>query len=251
MAKSKRVFQGGRLRTLGFSGIPSIFFSFSWILEESLPCLKHLKIRVLPSAEGDVHSVLSLEPAALRPPAGFPLRVLDLHNATLPWSPKYLSGLRELYPHFENCLTEAAMTEDELLGILCASPQLERLSLRRIRVGNSPRLPPKCVVLLPGLAYLSLESRPEVAGYILAHIDVSATLSLKITALIFPQNAEKVPGLIFPNDRVSKTLFSDPPMFKIGAMGHSIRFNIPSYSLTLQIGGCEIESNFYPSLGTG
>ena len=43
------------------------------------------------------------------------------------------------------------MLEDEFLGVLDASPQLEGFSLERIRLGDNKQLPPKLVVQLPSL----------------------------------------------------------------------------------------------------
>jgi hypothetical protein len=77
------------------------------------------------------------------------------------------------------------MLEDELLGILDASPQLERLSLARIRVGNNPWLPPKRIVQLPRLTSLLLANDPEVVGYILGHVDVP-TIASPIFLRAFP-----------------------------------------------------------------
>jgi hypothetical protein len=109
-----------------------------------------------------IESVISLQnPATLQLPTDMALRVLDLHNSTLPWSSNCFTGLRELHLQFWFCTADVAMLEDELLGILDASLQLERLSLARMRVRNNPRLPPNRIVQLRNVVMASIPLVPS------------------------------------------------------------------------------------------
>ena len=67
-------------------------------------------------------------PSVLQLPAGLPLRVLDLVNATLSWPSYLFTELRELHLDFTECDSLVEISEEELLGVLDASPQLENLS---------------------------------------------------------------------------------------------------------------------------
>ena len=103
------------------------------------------------------------------------------------------------------------MLEDELLGILDASPHLERLSLEGIRVGDS-----------------------EAVGHILAHMDTPAITSLKVFTQTSGEDAARALSLFFPDDRLPKRLFSDPPIFKIKTRDPNtarIEFTIGSFEI--------------------
>jgi len=240
-----RVFQGSELHTLEFSGNPTTFDHFSWVLKGPLPRLKRLKIHILPALDDTDWPIPLPIPFALQLPPDIPLRVLDLHNVTRPWLPNYFTGLRELHLQFKHCNVGVAMSEDELLGILDASPRLERLSLVRIKVGNSQRLRPKRIVHLPCIISLTLTNDPEVVGYILAHMDTPAIASLDIFAQISGGDVARALGLLFPDGRLPKRLFSNPSIFRIGTR------NIGSKRMELTIGSFNIrfESDRYSSLG--
>lgn len=120
--KDERTFQGSRLHTLEFSGTSSLFAYFSWILEGPLHRLERLKVHVLHQLDDLGYTIPLKTPVALQLPTDMPLTVIDLYNATLPWTPNYIAGLRELYLQFEYCYEFAPMPEDNLLGILDASP---------------------------------------------------------------------------------------------------------------------------------
>jgi len=78
------VLQDCRLRTLVFYGSTSSLPHFSWIFKTSLPCLDRLEFHVVPGIRDNVVS----DPVALQlpTPTNMQLRVLDLHNAIMPWS---------------------------------------------------------------------------------------------------------------------------------------------------------------------
>lgn len=240
-----RVFQGSELHTLEFSGDPTAFDHFSWILEGSLPRLERLKIHLLPALDATDWPIPLPNPFALQLPPDIPLKVLDLHNVTRPWLPSYFTGLRELHLQFKHCSVDTVMQEDELLGILEASPRLEDLSLVRIRVGNNQQLRPKRIVRLPNLTSLWLANVPEAVGHILAYVDAPAITSLEIFAEIAGGDLSQVLGLLFPDDRLPKRLFSNPPVFKIGMR------NISGSRMELAIGSLSIrfESDRYSGVG--
>ena len=240
-----QTFHGSELHTLEFSGNPTTFDHFSWILKEPLPRLERLKIHLLPALDDTDWPIPLPNPFDLQLPLDIPLKVLDLHNVTRPWSPTYFTGLKELHLQFKHCSVAVTMLEYELLGILDASPQLERLSLVRIRVGNNQRLQPKRIVQLPNLTSLWLANDPEVVGYILAHMDIPAITSLDIYAQIADWDAAQALALFFPDDRLPKRLFSNPPVFKIGTR------DIGAKKMELTIGSFNIrfESNRYSGVG--
>lgn len=240
-----RAFQASELHTLEFSGNPAAFDHFSWILKGPLPRLERLKIHLLPALDATDWPIPLPNPFALQLPPEIPLKVLDLHNLTRPWLPEYFAGLRGLHLQFKHCSVDVVMMEEELLGILEASPQLEDLSLVRIRVGNNQQLRPKRIVRLPNLTSLWLANVPEVVGHILAHMDIPALASLEISAEISGGDVSQVLNLLFPSDRLPKRLFSDPPVFKIGMR------NISGSRMELTIGSFNIrfESDRYSGVG--
>ena len=127
----------------------------------------------------------------LRLPADLSLRVLDLANVTLPWSSyPLLTELRELHMDFTECDSFVEISEEELVGILEASPRLESLSLIRLIpkapvVNNQQQYTPTRIVKFASLASLNLDSFLELVQYILAHMEVPAIDSLKIRAGLF------------------------------------------------------------------
>jgi len=217
---------GRRLHTLQLYGAPSDVVHFSWIFEQSLPRLRDLTITFSgpPDDEGGEFplpdSEVALLPVTLQLPMDMPLRVLCLHNATLPWSSNHFTGLCELYLNVKDCPVPVEITGDELLRILEASSQLEKLSLvhigPRTPVGTNERqLTHERTVPLPSLAYLFLGNSSEVVGYILAHIDIPAITSLQIRSHIPPQDVVRSLHLMLPDDPVQKRLVSNPPVFEI------------------------------------
>ena len=250
--RAGQVFRGSELHTLEFAGNPATFYSFSWILEGPLPRLERLQLHIVPTLYDGIDYSVPFEvfqgPFSLKLPQGMPLRVLDLCNVTLPWSSNYFTGLRELRLEFISCIVVVAMLEDELLGIFDASPQLERLSLEGFSVGDGERPQPKRVAQLPSLASLCLVSYSESIGYILAHMDTPAITSLKIFTQTSDEDAARALSLFFPDDRLPKRLFSDPPIFKIETRGH-----INTTGIELTIGSFEIQfkSNEYSRVYQG
>lgn len=94
---NNQAFQFTDLHTLEFSGNPTLFSYFAWVLPEPLPPrLENLKIQITPTSYYCSH-----EPLLLRLPTNITLRTLDLHNFSLSWSPRDFTGLRELHLHFE------------------------------------------------------------------------------------------------------------------------------------------------------
>jgi len=232
---------GHRLRTLEFFGEPSDMVYFSWIFERPLPRLHHLKIHISSPLDEEDEELPPLEPVALQLPTDLPLRVLDLCNATLPWSSNLFTGLSELHLDFSGCDTTVEISEDELLGILGASRQLESLSLVQVGPGvpigdGGLELTPTRTVQLPKLAFLKLDHLPESVGYILAHIDVPAIICLEIHSLVFSQEVEWSLGLFFPDGRFPNRLFSNPPVFGIGITGE----DGPCGPMKVNIGGINI-----------
>lgn len=240
-----QAFQCNSLHILEFSGNPSTFEHFSWILKGPFPRLERLKIHILPALDDTDWPIPIPSPFALQLPPELPLRVLDLQNVTRPWLPEYFTGLKQIHLQFKHCNVAVSMREDELVGILDASPQLERLSLERIKVGGYNQLPPKRIVQLPKLTHLRLANDPEIVGYILARLDTPAITSLDILAQIPNGNVSHVLDLFFPDDRLPKKLFSTPQVFKIGAR------NIGAKKMELTVGGFSIqfESNAYHGVG--
>jgi len=229
---------GNRLRTLEFFGTPSDMAHFSWIFERPLPRLHHLKIHITCPLDEEDEELPPLEPVALQLPTDLPLRVLDLCNATLPWSSNLFTGLSGLHLDFSDCTIIVGISEDELLGIFDASRQLESLSLVQVepRVpigGGELKFTPTRIVQLPRLAFLKLDHSPESVGHILAYMDVPAITCLEIHSLGSPQEAEWSLGLFFPGGRFPDRLFSNPPVFGIGTTGE----DGPCGSMNINIGG--------------
>jgi len=143
------------------------------------------------------------------------------------------------------------MTEDELLRILHASPQLERLSLVQIRQtipANGYQLPPKHVVRLPVLTFLKLDNDPKVVGYTLAHLDIPALASLDIHSRVSDWDIVRSLDHFFPDDRLPGRLFSDPPVFELGRPclyeeNPSLKFSIGSLKVQFDFNAYDAEAS--------
>ena len=212
------VLHGHKMRALDVRGYPSDIINFSWIFERSLPRLEYVKIHFSPPWV-ELSGYSMEDPVILQLPADLPLRVLDLTNATLPWSSYLFTELRELHLDFTECDSFVEITEEELLGILDAPPQLESLSLIRLIpkvpvVNNQQQYTPTRIVKLTSLTSLDLDSFPMLVGYILAHMDIPAIDSLKIRADFSPWAVELFFDH-FPDHILPGRLFSNPPIFEI------------------------------------
>jgi len=238
------VLRGHRFHTLDVCGYPSDITNFSWILERPLPRLEHVKIHFYPPWE-EWNGFFMEDPVALQLPADLPLRVLDLSNATLPWSSSLFIGLRELHLDFTDCDSFVEISMEELLGILEASPQLENLSLLRLMpkvpvMGGQLQYTPTRIVKFANLACLDLDHFPELVGYILAHMDIPAISSLKIRAEFSPWEVELSLNHFFPDDRLPSRLVPNPPIFEVWPdCGYGIYD-----SLKVKIGSTHIQFDF-------
>ena len=129
--------------------------------------LEYVKIHFQPSWDEWINCVSS--PVVLQLPADLPLRVLDLANATLPWSSYHPTSLRELHLDFTECHFPVEISE-ELLWIFDASPQSESLSLLQIRskypliINNQPRYAPIRVAQFATLDSPDLDSPRRLLG---------------------------------------------------------------------------------------
>ena len=216
--KDKRMLHGQRLYRLELCGYASDIGRFDWIFERPLPRLNRLKIHFAPSLSMPDQANLQL-PIALQPPMDMPLRALDLRNTVLPWSSNIFTGLSELHLDFRDCDNAMEIPGDELLRILGASPQLERLSLMRvgpkIPIGNVRPSANEQIIRFPRLATLELDNTPEVIGYISAHTSTPALNSLQIRSLVPSWNLTRSLDLLLPDDLIQKRLFPNPPVFEI------------------------------------
>jgi hypothetical protein len=238
------VLRGHRFHTLDVCGYPSDIANFSWILERPLPSLEHVKIHFYPPWEGWGGFFME-NPVVLQLPTDLPLRMLNLGNAVLPWSSSLFTGLRELHLDFADCESLVEISEEELLGILGASPRLESLTLLRLM----PKVPimdyqrqytPTRIVKFTSLASLNLDSFPELVGYILACVDIPAITSLKIRAEFSPWEVRFSLDHFFPDDRLPDRLFPNPPIFEVWPdCGYGIYD-----SLKVKIGSAYIQFDF-------
>jgi len=110
------VLHGHKLRALDLRGCPSDIVNFSWIFERPLPRLEYVKIHFYLLWVNETGSYIQ-DPVVLHLPADLPLRVLDLANATPPWSSYLFTDLRELHLDFTECESIVEISEEELLGI--------------------------------------------------------------------------------------------------------------------------------------
>ena len=220
--RDKQVLHGHRLHTLELCGDLSDVSHFSWLFERPLPRLHRLKICFFgPLAGGGGESRLPIpDPVALQLPMDLPLQILDLSNATLPWSSNLFTGLRELRMDFRDCEAVVDISADELLGVFDASPQLESLSLIQVRPRipvnhGEPQYSPTRIAQLPSLAFLKLENSPESVGYILVHMNTPTINSLKIRSRVSPFEVSRSLRFFFPNHILPSRLFPNPPVFRI------------------------------------
>ena len=248
--RDKQALRGHRLHTLELCGIPSDIAHFSWIFERPLPRLRRLRIDFSGPLdnEGNERPMSGLEnsrlPVTLQLPTDMPLQVLYLRNTMLPWSSSLFTGLRELDVDFTGCNVTVDISEDELFRILGASPQLERLSLMKVgpRIpdeNNRRRFTHQRIVQLPSLASLRLGTTPEVVGFILAHVDTPAVVSLWIHSDISSRDVGRSLDLLIPNNHLYKRLFSDPPLFEIQATD-----SLVSSVMAVYIGGFGMQIAF-------
>jgi len=237
------VLRGHRFHTLDFCGYPSDVTNFLWILERPLPRLEHVRIHFSPPEERG--GSFMRDPVVLHLSADLPLRVLDLCNATLPWSSYVFTGLRELHLDFTECDSFVEISEEELLGIFDASPRLESLSLLQLIpkyrvVDNQPQSTPTRIIKFASLACLDLDCFPSHVGYILAHMDTPAITSLKVHAEFDLWEIESALDDFFPDNHLPDRLFPNPPIFEV----------CPDYgdgiydSLKVRIGSSHIHFDF-------
>ena len=243
--RDRQTFQGHRLRTLDFHGSPSSFSNFSWVLDRPLPRLRVLTINIIDSIEDDEMLPLS-HPVELTVNTNMPLQVLNLRNVMLSWSSHshLFNRLRELHLSFRDCDDIVTIPEDELFGILGASPQLEHLSLLRVGhevpVRDGRLLPPRRILRLPSLTSLNLDNDPMVVKHTLAYMDLPAINSLKIRSFISWDVAHTLIDLLFPNDRLSSRLFPNPPTLAIRAVG----FEEVNAAIEIDIGSVRLRLDF-------
>ena len=112
------------------------------------------------------------------------------------------------------------VSEEGLLGIFEASPQLESLSLLRLRqkipaVSDHLQYTPSRIVEFASLTSLYLDSIPKLVGYILAHMSVPVIDSLVIRAEFFPWEVGPYLGYFFPDDHLANRLLPNPPIFEV------------------------------------
>ena len=243
--RDEQILHGHRLHTLELSGVPSDIAHFSWIFKRSLPRLRHLKIHFFRPLDDNEDELPMPDPVALQLPVDLPLRVLDLSNATLPWSSIPFAGLSELHLGFRDCDAVVDISADELFGIFDASPRLERLSLVQIR----PRVPirkgeeqytPTRIAQLPNLVFLKLDNFPEFIAYILVHMSIPAIDSLEIRSHVLPLEISWSLRFFFLDRRLPNRLFPNPPLFEVGAINEEG----PLDSINITIGGFGIQFDF-------
>ena len=218
--KETQALRGHRPNMLEFCGVPSDTAHFSWIFERPLPRLRHLKMHFFAPVDDDGDELPFPEPVALQLPTDLPLRVLDLSNATLPWSSNVFAGLSELHIGFRGCGGVVEISADELLGILGASPRLESLSLVQVRVkipftNGEPQYAPTRIVRLPNLTSLKLDNFPEFVGYTLIHMNIPAINSLEIRSHVIPSEVSWSLRFFFLDPRLPNRLFPNPPVLRI------------------------------------
>ena len=248
--REKREFRGHRLHNLEFLGTPSSFSHFSWILERSLPRVRRLKLHVTDSFEDEIVFALP-NPVAVELPMDMPLQVLDLRNVTLSWlSQSHLyGGLRELHLNFKECDPAVIIPEDELFGILEASPRLEQLSLvevgHDVPVKNGEPLRPRRVLQFPNLTSLTLDNDPMVIMYTLAYMSHPVITSLSIRSFVSWDMVQTLKTRLFPDDHLPARLFPNPPTFAVRV----IDVEDPDTSIEIDIGSVKLRLDFPPGQG--
>jgi len=208
---------GYGLHALDITGFHSHILHWSWIFERPLPRLHHLRIHFVPSDDHGPNRLAT--PVVLQLPMNIPLGVLDLCSAKLPWSSNLFTGLTELHLVFSDCDPSVNISEDELLRILAASPQLERLSLVElgptVPQSDEIRIVPTRTIQLPNLTFLKLDRMPEFVVPILSRLDTPAIYSLKIHSLTSRWEVELYLDLYFPDNHLPDRLFLNPPVFEV------------------------------------
>lgn len=230
-----------RLRTLEVCGYPSHLADFSWIFERPLPHLERLKINFAPERQEGNNFYLS-NPVPLQLPTDPPIRALDLRNAILPWSSSLFTGLSELHLDFRDCDEFVEISEEDMLGVFEASPQLESLSLCQllVKVNREQGYTPSRTVKLASLKSLKLDSFPILVGYMLGHMVIPAIEYLKIRGEFSPWGVEGSLSYFFPDDHLPNRLFPNPSIFEVWPdCGDGIYD-----SLKVNIGNCHIQFDF-------
>ena len=236
-------FKGHRLHTIEYCGPHSSFPHFSWILERPLPRLQDLTINIVDSLDDEWMETPS-DPVPLELSMDAPLQILNLRNATLPWSS--LCGLHQLHLSFTDFDHIVTIPEDELFAMFDASPQLERLSLlqvgHKVPVSNGRPISPKRTIRFPNLTSLKLDNTPTVVMYTLAYMELPVINSLQIRSLIAPDLTQTPTSLFIPDDRLPARLFLDPPIFAVG----STTMEGQSNTFGVSIGGFKLCLDFSP-----
>ena len=211
------VLNGRRLHTVDITGFPSDIPHWSWIFERPLPSLHYLKLHFVPSDDPGPDSLET--PVVLQLPTDLPLGVLDLRNAKLPWSSNLFTGLTELHMVFSDCHPFVEIPEDQLLCILVASPQLERLSLVELTLTgpetDETQPTPIQTVRLPSLTFFRLDHMPEFVIPILSRLDIPAISFFEIHSLTSHWGADQLLDLYFPDDRLPNRVFPNPPVLEV------------------------------------
>jgi hypothetical protein len=239
--KDNMVLHGHRLHTLEVYGYPYHLPDFSWIFERPLPRLERLRIHFTPSWE-EWKGFSLFDPVDLQLPTDMPLQVLDLCGAILPWSSNLFIGLRELHLDFRSCDAFVEISEEDMLGVFEASPQLESLSLYQLLSKLHPELgyTPSRVVKFASLKQLVLDSFPKLVGYMLDHMDVPVIESLKIRSEFSSDEVEPSLNYYFVESNIPGRLFPNPPEFEVWPdCGDGIYD-----SLKVNIGNCHIQFDF-------
>lgn len=238
--RNNLVLRGRGLHTIEFCGYPSHLTELYWIFERPLPRLEHLKIEFAPPWEELLGPYME-DPVVLQLPTDLRLRVLDLSGAILPWSSSLFAELSELHLDFSQCDGFVEISEEDMLRVFEASPQLESLSLYRLLPNLDPvrRYTPARVVQFASLKFLVLDSFPMLVGYILHHMDIPVIERLKIRMDIHPEQVEDSLDYIFDNHLPSR-LFQNPPKFDAWPdSGYGIY-----KALKVNVGNCQIQFDF-------
>jgi len=236
------VLNGRALQSVDITGVPSDLPHWFWIFERPLPRLHHLKVHFVPSDDPGPNPLAT--PVALQLPEDLPLRVLDLRTARLPWSSNLYIGLTELHMVFSDCDPFVGIPEDELVRILVASPQLERLSLVELTLTgpetDETQPAPIQTGRLPSLTFLKLHHLPEFVVPILSHLDTPAVTSFEFHSLMSDWEVDQIMDRFFPDDHLQNRVFQNPPVFEVRyESGSGVED-----SLTVKIGNATMQFGF-------
>ncbi|KAF9777788.1 hypothetical protein BJ322DRAFT_519980 [Thelephora terrestris] len=232
--------QGGRLHTLELCGYPSHLADFLWIFERPLPRLERLEIRFIPSPYNST-SPPQLGPVALQLPSDLPLRVLHLSGAILPWSSRLYTGLSELHLDFESCNAAVEVSKQDISRLLEASPQLESLFLRRIRLKtDEEQYNPTQIVTFASLKSLVLAIELSASvRHLLDHLDTPAVEYLDIQADFSSWEVDHFIEYLCSGCRLPDRLFSKPPKFEFRPCYEDDRD-----ALKVSMGRCYVQFDF-------